>query len=74
MSALLRESKRSYLKKYFKKINDLKSAWNSIKTLFIFKKSPSIASSIGKFQEIANAFNKYFVNVASDSQSSIKKL
>ena len=81
MSALLRESKRYYFKKYFQIIiNDFKSTWKGINTLTSLKESPNIASStvidnsqsIIKPEEIRKSFNKYFVSVTVDIQCSIK--
>ena len=73
LSTLLRESERSYFTKYFQNnLNDLKSTWKGIKTLIFLEKLPNIApstifdngQSLSKPQEIANAFNKYFANIA----------
>ena len=57
----------------------MESTWKGIKRLISIKGSPNIppftiivaSQSTTKSQEIANAFYKYFVNVASDIQSSI---
>ena len=58
----------------------MKSTWKGVRTLIFLEKSPIIvpstifgnSQSLPKPQEIANAFNKYFINVARDIQSSIK--
>ena len=55
----------------------MKSTWKDKKKLNSLKESPNIAPStvfdngrnVTKPQEIANAFNKYFVNFASGIQS-----
>ena len=54
--------------------------WIGIKTFFPLTELPSLAlstiiynvQSLTKSQEMANVFNKFFVNVASDIESSIK--
>ena len=79
LSTLMKESKKSYFTNYFQNnLNDLNSTWKGIKNLISFKKMPNVAPfnifdngrSLTERQEIANAFNKYFVNVATDIQSS----
>ena len=55
-------------------INDLKSTWKGIKNLISLKELPNVAlsnifdngRSLTDPQEIANALNKYFANVALD--------
>ena len=77
----MKESKKSYFTNYFQNnLNDLKSTWKGIKNLISLKELPNVAPSnifdngrsLTEPQEIANAFNKYFVNVATDIQSSIR--
>ena len=61
-------------------LNDLKSIWKGIKKLISLKEMSNIAPSnyfdnghsLTEPQEIANAFNKYLVKVATDIQSSIR--
>ena len=81
LSTLMKESKKSYFTNYFQNnLNDLKSTWKGIKNLISLKELPNVAPSnifdngrsLTEPQEIANAFNKYFVNVATDIQSSIR--
>ena len=82
MSTLLKKSRKSYFTNYFQNddLNDLKSTWKGIKNLISLKELPNVAPSnifdngrsLTEPQEIANAFNKYFVNVATDIQSSIR--
>ena len=58
----------------------LKEYMKGIKNLISLKELPNVAPSnifdngrsLTEPQEIANAFNKYFVNVATDSKSSIR--
>ena len=58
----------------------LKEYMKGIKNLISLKELPNVAPSnifdngrsLTEPQEIANAFNKYFVNVATDIQSSIR--
>ena len=80
LSTLMKESKKSYITNYFQKnLNDfdLKTTWKDIKNLMSFKKLPNVApsnifdnsQSLTEPQKIANAFNKYFLNVATDIQS-----
>lgn len=79
MSSLLKDSKRSYCTNYFQNnLNDIISIWKSKKKLIFLKESPTIAPStivdigrnVTKPQEIANAFDKYFVDVANGIQPS----
>ena len=75
------ESTKSYFTNYFQNNpNDLKSIWKGIKNLISLKEFPNVAlsnifdngQSLTELQEIVNAFNKYFVNVATNIQSSIR--
>ena len=77
----MKEIKRSYVTDYFQNnLNDLKSTWKGIKKLISLKELSNIAPSnifdndrsLTEPQEIGNALNKYFVNVAMDIQSSIR--
>ena len=77
----MKESKKSYFTNYFQKnLNELKSTWKRTKNLIPLKELPNVAPSnifdngrsLTQPQEIANAFNTYFVNVATDIQSSIR--
>ena len=77
----MKESKKSYFTKYFQNnLNDLKSTWKGIKNLISLKELSNVAPStilgngrsLTESQDIANVFNKYFVNVATDIQSSIR--
>ena len=77
----MKESKKSYFTNYFQKnLNQLKSTWKRTKNLIPLKELPNVAPSnifdngrsLTQPQEIANAFNRYFVNVATDIQSSIR--
>ena len=77
----MKESKKSYFTNYFQKnLNELKSTWKRPKNLIPLKELPNVAPSnifdngrsLTQQQEIANAFNRYFVNVATDIQSSIR--
>ena len=81
LSTLMKESKKSYFTNYFQNnLNDLKSTWKGIKNLISLKELPNVAPSnifdngrsLAEPREIANTFNKYFVNVATDIQSSIR--
>ena len=81
MSTLTKESKRFYFTNYFQNnLIDLKCIWKGIKNLISLKQLPNVAPSnifdkgrsLTEPQEIAKAFNKYFVNVATDIQSSIR--
>ena len=74
----MKESKRSYFTNYIQNnqnnLNDLMSKWKGMK----FLELPNVVSSnifdngrsLTEPQEIANAFNKYFVNVTKVIQSS----
>ena len=77
----MKESKKSYFTNYFQnKLNDLKSTWKGIKNLISLKECSNVTpsnifdngQSLTEPQEITNAFNKYFVNVATEIQSSIR--
>ena len=77
----MKESKKSYFTNYFQNnLNELKSTWKRTKNLILLKELPNVAPSnifdngrsLTQPQEIANAFNRYFVNVATDIQSSIR--
>ena len=77
----MKESKKSYFTNYFQKnLNELKSTRKRTKNLIPLKELPNVAPSnifdngrsLTQPQEIANAFNRYFVNVATDIQSSIR--
>ena len=77
----MKESKKSYFTNYFQNnLNDSKSAQKGKINLISLKELPNVAPSsifhngwsLTEPQEIANAFNKYFVNVATDIQSSIR--
>ena len=77
----MKESKRSNFTNYFENnLNDLKGTWKGIKNLISLKELPNVAPSnifdngrsLTEPQDTANAFNKYFVNVATDIQSSIR--
>ena len=77
----MKESKKSYFTNYFQKnLNELKSTWKRTKNLIPLKELPNVAPSnifdngrsLTQPQETANAFNRYFVNVATDIQSSIR--
>ena len=80
LPTLMTENKRSYFTKYFQNnLHDLKSKWKVIKKLISLTALSDIAPSnifdnnrsLTEPQELANAFNKYFVNVGTDIQSSI---
>ena len=71
----MKESKKSYFTNYFQnKLHDLTSAWKAIKNVISLKELPNVVLSnifdndqrLTEPQEIANAFNIYFVNVATD--------
>ena len=73
----MKESKRSYFTNYFQNnLNDLKSTWKGIKNLICLKELPNVApsnifdngGSLTEPQGMANNFNKYFVNIATDIQ------
>ena len=77
----MNESKKYYFTNYFQNNrNDLKNKLKGIKNLICSKELPNIsqssifenARSLTEPQEIANAFNKYFPEVATDIQSSIR--
>ena len=77
----MKESKKSLFTNYFQNnLNDLKSTWKVIRNLISQKELPNVAppnifdngQSLTEPQEIANVFNKYFVNVATDIQSPIR--
>ena len=81
MPTLTKESKKYYSTNYFQNnLNNLKSTWKGIKNLISLKALPNAALSnifdngriLTEPQEIANDFNKYFVNVVTDIQSSIR--
>ena len=81
LSTLMKESKKYYFTNYFQNnLNDLTSAWKVIKNLISLKELPKLAPSnifdngqrLTEPQEIANAFRQYFVNAATDTQSSIR--
>ena len=81
LPTLMKESKKYCFTNYFQNnLTDLKSTWKGIKNLISLKELPNVAPSnifdngrsLTEPQEIANAFNKYFVNVATDIQSSIR--
>ena len=82
MSTLLKKSRKSYFTNYFQNddLNDLKSIWKGIKNLISLKELSNVAPStilgngrsLTESQDTANVFNKYFVNVATDIQSSIR--
>ena len=77
----MKESKKPYFTNYFQNnVNDLKSEWKGKINLISLKELPNVVpsnifyndQSLTEPQEIANAFNKYFLNVATDIQSSIR--
>ena len=77
----MKESKKFYFSNFFQSIlNNWKSTWKDIKNLISLKQVLNVAltnifgnvRSLTKPQEISNAFNKSFVNVATDIQSSIR--
>ena len=81
MPTLTRESKKYYFTNYFQNnLNNLKSTWKGIKNLISLKALPNAAPSnifdngriLTEPQEIGNDFNKSFVNVVTDIQSSIR--
>ena len=78
---LMKGSKKSYFTNYLQNnLNDLKSTWKGIKNLIFLKEFSIVVlsntfdndRSLTEPQEIANAFNKYFVNVATDIHCSIR--
>ena len=81
MPTLTKESKKCYFTNYFQNnLNNLKSTWKGIKNLISLKALPNAAPSnifdngriLTEPQEIGNDFNKSFVNVVTDIQSSIR--
>ena len=81
MPTLTKESKKYYSTNYFQNnLNNLKSTWKGIKNLISLKALPNAAPSnifdngriLTEPQEIGNDFNKSFVNVVTDIQSSIR--
>ena len=77
----MKESKRSSFTNYFQNnLNDLKSIWEGVNNLISLKELSNVAPSnifhndrsSNEPQEIANAFNKYFINFATDIHSSIR--
>ena len=77
----MKESARSYFINHFKNnLNGLKSTWKGIKKLISLQELFNIGPcnifdnvhSLTECQKIANAFSKYFVNVATGIQSSIR--
>ena len=77
----MKESKKSYFINYFQNnLNDLNSTWKGIKNLISLKELPNVTPSnifdsdrsLTEPQEIVSSFNEYFVNVATDIQSSIR--
>ena len=73
--------KQSYFTNYFQtNINDLKNTWKGFKKLISLKRtSNSVPSAVientvtlTKPKDIANAFNKYFINISSSIQSTTK--
>ena len=79
MPTLTKESKKCYFTNYFQNnLNNLKSTWKGIKNLISLKALPAPSNIFdnGRIltepQEIANDFNKYFVKVVTDIQSSIR--
>ena len=81
LSTLIKESQRSYFTNYFQSnLNDLKNTGKCIKNLISLQELPNAAQSnifdygrsLTESQEIANAFNIHFANVATDIQSSIR--
>ena len=77
----MKESQNSCFTNYFENhLNDLKITWKGIKKLISLKELYNVAPSnifengrsLTEQQEIANAFNKYFVNIVTDIQSSVR--
>ena len=75
-------SKRSYFPNYFQnKLSDLKSRWKVIKNVISLKELRNVVpsnflnndQSLTESQEIVNAFNKHFGNVATGIQFLIRK-
>ena len=74
---LVKRSKQSYFTNYFQtNINDLKNTWKAIKVPISSNSVPSPVIedniTLTKPEDIANAFNKYFINISSTIQSTIK--
>ena len=79
LSTLLKESKRSYYKNYFRSnINNIKNSWKGIKSIISLNtkepESPKIVlNNKGEFlsnaNDIANQFNNFFCSVAPTIQS-----
>ena len=79
VSTLLKESKRSYYKNYFRSnINNIKNSWKGIKSIISLNtkepESPKIVlNNKGEFlsnaNDIANQFNNFFCSVAPTIQS-----
>ena len=81
LSTSLKRSEQSHFANYFQKnINDLKNTWKDIKKVIYLKRTSNSVSSaviennitLTKPKDIANAFNKYFINISSSIQSTIK--
>ena len=77
----MEEGKKSYFTNYFQNnLNYLKNSWKGIKNLISLKELAHVASSnifdngrsLTGPQEIANTFYKYFANIATDIQCSIR--
>ena len=77
----MKESKRSHFENYFKNnLSHLQSTWKGIKNLITLKELANVDTSnffyngrcLTESKAIANAFNKYFVNVATDIQFFIR--
>ena len=78
---LLKKSKQSYFTNYFQtNIDDLRNIWKGVKKLRSWRRISNIVPSaviensitLTKPDNIADAFNKYFMNVSSTIQSKIK--
>ena len=78
---LIKEGKKSYFTNYFQNnLNNLKNTWKGIKNLISLKKLSNVVPSnvsdngrsLTELPKRANAFNKYFVNVATDIESFIR--
>ena len=81
LSTLIKESIKSYFTNCFQSnLNDLKSTWEGIKNLIPLNELPNVAPSnifdngrsLTGPKEIANVFKKYFVNISTEIQSSIR--
>ena len=77
----MKESKKYFFANYLQNnLNDLRSTWKGIINLISLKELANVAPSnifdngwsLTELQEIASAFNKYSLNVATDIQSSIR--